>query len=218
VVNAIDQARHIQLKASRPDRSVVLRAAAGSGKTTALVNRFLRLCLERTTARAAPGTILAVTFTRKAAVEIQERLRREARQLALAAPDERALRLAAIFGDRERGAPDEQEIAAAGALYEQLLADTSGLNLGTIHSFCQVVLGRFAREAGLDPTFGVLEDPHDLHDEAFDLLVGEIAQDPLLADAARRLGAHPRQPAQHTAGLPGRGHAPGALAAGGPGR
>ncbi|MBK7189838.1 MAG: UvrD-helicase domain-containing protein [bacterium] len=191
MVNAIDQARRIQLKASRPDRSVVLRAAAGSGKTTALVNRFLRLCLERTTARAAPGTILAVTFTRKAAVEIQERLRREARQLALAAPDERALRLAAIFGDRERGAPDEQEVAAAGALYEQLLADTSGLNLGTIHSFCQVVLGRFAREAGLDPTFGVLEDPHDLHDEAFDLLVGEIAQDPLLADAARRLGAHP---------------------------
>ncbi len=189
-MSARDQARKVQLEASRPDRSVVLRAAAGSGKTTALVNRFLRLCLEDTPARVAPGTILAVTFTRKAAVEIQERLRREARRLALAGRSERAALLRALFGDAH-GEPSEQEIIAAGALYEQLLADTSALNLGTIHSFCQVVLGRFAREAGLDPSFGVLEDAAELQDEAFDLLVGEIAQDPELANDARRLGAHP---------------------------
>ena len=184
-------ARLVQLQASTPTQSVVLGAAAGSGKTTALVNRFLRLCLEDTPARATATTILAVTFTRKAAVEIQERLLREARALALAAPDERARRLAAIFGPRDGRAPDEREVAAAGALYEQLLADTAALQLGTIHSFCQVVLGRFAREAGLDPTFGVLEEPEDLQDEACDRLVGEIAREPLLADAARRLDARP---------------------------
>ncbi|MBK8167282.1 MAG: UvrD-helicase domain-containing protein [bacterium] len=184
-------ARQVQLEASAPGRSVVLGAAAGSGKTTALVNRFLRLCLEDTPARAGAGTVLAVTFTRKAAVEIQERLLHQARALALAAPAERAQRLAALFGPRDGRAPDQVEIAAAGALYEQLLADTAALQLGTIHSFCQVVLGRFAREAGLDPTFGVLEEPQDLHDEAFDRLVGEIAREPLLAAAARRLGAHP---------------------------
>jgi ATP-dependent helicase/nuclease subunit A len=189
-LSAVEKARLVQLEASRPDRSVVLRAAAGSGKTTALVNRFLRLCLEDTPARVAPGTILAVTFTRKAAVEIQERLRREARKLALATPAARADQLRRIFG-AEHGEPSEQEVKAAGALYEQLLADTSALNLGTIHSFCQVVLGRFAREAGLDPSFGVLEDPVELQDEAFDLLVGEIAKDPELAADARLLGAHP---------------------------
>ena len=189
-MSADEKARLVQLEASRPDRSVVLRAAAGSGKTTALVNRFLRLCLEDTPARVAPGTILAVTFTRKAAVEIQERLRREARKLALSAPAARAEQLRRMFG-AEHGEPSAQENAAAGALYEQLLADTSALNLGTIHSFCQLVLGRFAREAGLDPSFGVLEDPVELQDEAFDLLVGEIAKDPVLAADARRLGAHP---------------------------
>ena len=184
-MNARDQARAIQLEAAKPDRSVVLRAAAGSGKTTALVNRFLRLCLEQTTARAHPGTILAVTFTRKAAVEIQERLLRRARQLALAAPAERAALLRDLFGDEGRSEPNEQELAAAASLYEQLLADTSGLNLGTIHAFCQLVLGRFAAEAGLDPGFGVLEDPDELRDEAFDALVGEIARDRDLALAAR---------------------------------
>jgi len=190
-VNPVEQSRAVQLEASSPLRSVVLGAAAGSGKTTALVNRFLRLCLEDTPARANPGTVLAVTFTRKAAVEIQERLLREARALALADPGERAPRLARLFGPRDGRAPEAREIAAAGALYEQLLADTAALQLGTIHSFCQVVLGRFAREAGLDPTFGVLEEPVDLHDEAFDRLVGEIARDERLAQAARRLGAHP---------------------------
>lgn len=191
MVNAIDRARLVQLEASQPLHSVMLRASAGSGKTTALVNRFLRLCLEDTPARAAPGTVLAVTFTRKAAVEIQERLRREARELALADPAVRAARLARLFGKRDGRAPDAGEVAAAGALYEQLLADTSALQLGTIHSFCQVVLGRFAREAGLDPTFGILENVDDLHDEAFDLLVGEIAADPLLGAAAGLVGAHP---------------------------
>lgn len=190
-VDPVAEARQVQLEASAPAHSVVLGAAAGSGKTTALVNRFLRLCLEDTPARAAAGTVLAVTFTRKAAVEIQERLLHRARALALAAPDERAQQLAALFGPRKGRAPDQQEIAAAGALYEQLLADTAALQLGTIHSFCQVVLGRFAREAGLDPTFGVLEEPQDLHDEAFDRLVGEIAREPLTAAAARRLGARP---------------------------
>ena len=158
-MNAREAARSIQLEASKPDHSVVLRAAAGSGKTTALVNRFLRLCLEQTPARAHPGTILAVTFTRKAAVEIQDRLLRRARELALAGPEERAADLRKLFGDRQGREPDAQELAAAAALYEQLLADTAGLNLGTIHSFCQLVLNRFSSEAGLDPVFGVLEDP-----------------------------------------------------------
>jgi ATP-dependent helicase/nuclease subunit A len=190
-VNAREAARAIQLEAATPDWSVVLQAAAGSGKTTALVSRFLRLCLEDTLARAHPGTILAVTFTRKAAVEIQDRLLRRARELALADPVERAALLRELFGERKGREPEAQELTAAAGLYEQLLADTGGLNLGTIHSFCQLVLSRFAAEAGLDPGFGVLDDPGELRDEAFDTLVGEIARDPELAAAARRLGPEP---------------------------
>ena len=49
-----------------PHRSVVVEACAGSGKTWLLASRIVRLLLEG----SAPGEILAITFTRKAAGEI----------------------------------------------------------------------------------------------------------------------------------------------------
>jgi ATP-dependent helicase/nuclease subunit A len=62
-----------------PRHSVVVEACAGSGKTWLLVSRILRLLLDG----AAPGEILAITYTRKAAREIEERLADWLRQLAV---------------------------------------------------------------------------------------------------------------------------------------
>ena len=45
VSDAIERARSIQREAATPGRSCVVEAAAGSGKTKVLVDRFLRLCL-----------------------------------------------------------------------------------------------------------------------------------------------------------------------------
>ena len=53
-----------------PARSVVVEACAGSGKTWLLASRIVRLLL----AGVAPGNILAITFTRKAAREIEARV------------------------------------------------------------------------------------------------------------------------------------------------
>ncbi|MGB8516944.1 MAG: UvrD-helicase domain-containing protein, partial [Gallionella sp.] len=54
-----------------PQNSVVVEACAGSGKTWLLVSRIVRLLLDD----VQPGEILAITFTRKAAQEMQARLR-----------------------------------------------------------------------------------------------------------------------------------------------
>ena len=53
-----------------PQRSVVVEACAGAGKTWMLVSRILRALL----AGAEPHEILAITFTRKAAGEMRQRL------------------------------------------------------------------------------------------------------------------------------------------------
>ena len=58
------------LRSIDPSRSVVVEACAGSGKTWLLASRIVRLIL----AGVPPGEILAITFTPKAAREIEERV------------------------------------------------------------------------------------------------------------------------------------------------
>src|SRR4051794_14245303 len=59
------------------DDTLVVEAAAGTGKTTELVNRILRVLA---TGRATMTEIVAVTFTEKAAGELKLRLRERLEQ------------------------------------------------------------------------------------------------------------------------------------------
>ncbi|WP_153117285.1 UvrD-helicase domain-containing protein [Rhodocyclus tenuis] len=114
-----------------PARSVVVEACAGSGKTWLLAARVVRLLL----AGVAPGEILAITFTRKAAREIEERVFDWLRLLATA--DEAT----AIAFLRERGvAADAAILRRARGLFERALAAQPGLTVNTFHGwFLQLV-------------------------------------------------------------------------------
>ena len=83
-----------------PTRSVVVKACAGSGKTWLLVSRMLRLLL----AGAAPSELLAITFTRKAAQKMTDRLHEWLRVLALALALEDDATVREFL--RERGVPE----------------------------------------------------------------------------------------------------------------
>jgi len=114
-----------------PARSVVVEACAGSGKTWLLAARVVRLLL----AGVAPGEILAITFTRKAAREIEERVFDWLRLLATA--DEAT----AIAFLRERGVvADAATLRRARGLFERALAAQPGLTVNTFHGwFLQLV-------------------------------------------------------------------------------
>ena len=181
-----------QREAADPTVSVALRAAAGAGKTRTLIDRFIRLCVEDSPSRCHPRAILAITFTRKAAVEIQQRLLGRATKMALASEQSLRADLENLFAGRGHPAPSRHEIQRAAELYELLLEDLSGLKIGTIHSFCQLILNRFAAEAGLDPNFTVQENRQELVEEALDQIELLIAGDEDLTAAAQNVGKNPQ--------------------------
>ncbi|MFH1845089.1 MAG: UvrD-helicase domain-containing protein, partial [bacterium] len=178
-------ATELQRQAADPLHSVVLRASAGSGKTKVLVDRFIRLCL----AGSSPKAILAVTFTKKAAVQIKDRLLQRTRRYALVSADELRELLEELLGRQ----PTRRESARAADLHEQILEDFAGLHIGTIHAFCQLVLGRFAAEVGLDPRFRVLEKEDELWLEALDRLEREVASDDTARADLSTIGSSPDQ-------------------------
>jgi ATP-dependent helicase/nuclease subunit A len=107
-------------------------AGAGSGKTTALVGRVLRLVLEDGIPLHA---IAAVTFTEKAGAELRDRLRVQLED-ARRHPDNEA----------------HQEIT------DRALDDLDGAAIGTLHSFAQRILLEHPIEAGLPPVVEVLDE------------------------------------------------------------
>ena len=120
--------------AESTDRDVLVRAGAGSGKTKTLVARYLLLLDEN---RAwSPADITAVTFTRKAAREMQSRIRTEMMNLAR-------------LSDTD---------SAEKQYWLERLNEMDSANIGTIHSLCARILRAHPAEAGLDPAFSVLED------------------------------------------------------------
>lgn len=151
------EATQRQRMASDPLVSSWVGASAGSGKTKVLTDRMLRLLLPREDGR--PGTkpqkILALTFTKAGANEMALRLSRRLSEWAVM--DEAALTKdmeSNLFGR----APKTAELEAARKLFARVVDTPGGLNIMTIHSFCQSVLGRFPIEAGLPPNFKPLEE------------------------------------------------------------
>lgn len=120
-------------KALDPSRSVVVDACAGSGKTWLLASRIVRLLL----GGVAPGEILAITFTRKAAREIEDRVVHWLRLLATGS----AAQITGFLAERGVVGPaDEPVQLCARSLYERVLAAQPRLAVHTFHGwFLQLV-------------------------------------------------------------------------------
>ena len=122
------------------DRSLVVEAGAGTGKTTVLVQRFIYLLEEHPDWPLE--SIIAITFTRKAAREMRSRIRRAIEEKAREHPSD------PVWQERRRY--------------------LNRMQISTIHSLCARILRENAIAAGIDPQFETLEEEEAelLKDEA----------------------------------------------------
>lgn len=138
-----------QLQASDPGANVWVSASAGTGKTHVLTDRILRLML----AGSAPERILALTFTRAAAAEMQNRVIRRLGEWQGMTDDRLAAELQALDV-----VPDADALLRARQLFARALNVPGGLRIHTLHGFAQGLLASFPLEAGMAPGFSALEE------------------------------------------------------------
>lgn len=144
-----------------PRRSVVVSACAGSGKTWLLVARLVRILL----AGESPRSILALTFTRKAAQEMRDRLYSLLHSWTHLSDTELVKEL------QERGiAQNEamQSLHQARSLYNTLLANPHPIVIDTYHGWFGSLLSGAPVSMGVQQGFSLREDAKRLQSECLE--------------------------------------------------
>ncbi len=166
-------------RALRVDRSFIVQAPAGAGKTELLIRRFLALLATV----AEPESILAITFTRKAAAEMRERIVRALRSVHEPDPARplhaRTLELAraALATDAVRG--------------WNLLEQPGRLRVQTIDALNLGLARRLPVLSGLGAGLGIEEDARELYRRAAERVLEQLPQGlPLASDAVATLLGH----------------------------
>ena len=153
-----------------PRHSVVVEACAGSGKTWLLVSRIVRLLL----AGVAPGEILAITFTRKAAQEMQARLHEWLHLLAVG--DDDAVR--EFLRERALDDIDDALLARARGLYRDALLAQPAITISTFHGWFMQIIQRAPLNAGVPVGMQLLERTSALRDEAWQAFADSLRASP----------------------------------------
>jgi ATP-dependent helicase/nuclease subunit A len=131
------------------DQTLLVEAAAGTGKTTSMVGRMTALLRE---GKCEVDSLVAVTFTRKAAGELRSRFQ-----------------LAVEKGVREEEGIRKERLSKALSRIERCF-------IGTIHSFCGRMLRERPVEAGVNVSFRELDDTADalIREQVWETYVAEL--------------------------------------------
>ena len=119
-----------QQEALNIEKHVCVTAGAGSGKTTVLVQRYLKILRERD---VTPREIVAITFTEKAAAEMKDRIIKEM-----------------------SGETGNAGIEHSNAL-QHFRDEMNSANISTIHAFCSSILREFPFQAGVPANFSIVQ-------------------------------------------------------------
>ena len=132
------------------DRNILVAAAAGSGKTSVLVERIRKMVTEED---VPIDSMLIVTFTNAAAAEMKEKIRKSLREKAEQNPGNAVLR--------------------------EQLEKLPGASISTFHSFALGVIRNFFYLIDMDPDFTICDEAQEmvLKEEALDDLLEEYYEE-----------------------------------------
>ena len=138
--------------AAEPTLNVWVQANAGTGKTSVLTARLLRILFR---GNEPAGGILCLTYTNAAAGEMRNRILAALRGWAMA--DDNELR-ELLVGVSTNNPPTDDDIAHARGIFFKYIDNPDMLKIKTIHGFCEEVLHRFPTEAGISPSWSLISD------------------------------------------------------------
>lgn len=132
------------------DENFLVEAAAGTGKTTSIIGRLVNLIAR---GKCRIESLVAVTFTRKAAAELRERFHSKMRMEA----------------NSTRPADEIERLNQALSRMDQAF-------VGTFHSFCSVILRERPIECGVDPGFRELDEAENIsiREQAWQAFLNEL--------------------------------------------
>jgi ATP-dependent exoDNAse (exonuclease V) beta subunit len=159
----------------------VLRSSAGAGKTHSLVKHYLTLCLGSEDP-AAYRTVLALTFTNKAAHEMKERAVRYLRDLAAKNEPDGAMRDVLDHLQRTAGLADQQLADRADRMLRHMLHHWNDVAISTIDAFTQRVVRPFARDLRLHQDLRMTTDQDGYLQQAVERLIALAGEDPRVTE------------------------------------
>ena len=156
--------------ASNPNENIWVQANAGTGKTTVLILRLLRILFrDSRSEQDIKSGVLCLTYTNAAAGEMRNRILSELRKWAMA--DDK--KLSELLQDiTENNIVSSDDLIYARKIFFTYIDNPEILKIKTIHSFCEEILHRFPIEAGISPSWS---------------LVSGAAQTALLQDAFEQM-------------------------------
>lgn len=166
-------------------RSWIVEAPAGSGKTGLLIQRLLKLLAFAEIDR--PSEILAITFTRKAAAELRSRVLEQLSEAAAGKP----LRSGSGEFERITRSFAEQVLVRDRVNGWRLLHSPHGLNIRTIDSFCSNLAGSLPLLSNGIASRPLIDDASILYELAAERAFRELGgPDPALHEALRTVLLH----------------------------
>lgn len=161
-----------------PHNFIVYKSSAGSGKTFTLVKEYLKLALkDKLNLSKAYRSILAMTFTNKAASEMKWRIIKALKEIS---SGENEFLSKLIAAELNISTDDLRE--RAGVVLTDVLHNYSDFSIGTIDSFTHRIIRTFALDLKLPINFQIETDADTVFKKVIGLLINNLGKDSLITN------------------------------------